>query len=368
MRLSGASLEFEVLMIVTPLRTVLGVVALVAVGSLAFMASSPKAQAPGGDAGSSAQVAAKVVATVDGVSITQDELDEAVGAELGRLEQQAFELRQRKLDALVAEKLIASEAARRGMTAEALAKAEVDGKIAPVTDEEITRFFDANKARLPNSPNIRDQIKQYLEMQRREDARGEFVESLRAKAKVAITLTAPPVRRARVDVGSSPVRGEASAPVTIVEFSDFHCPYCRTVQPTLLQVLDRYPGKVRLVYKDLPLDGLHPNARRASIAARCAGEQGRFWQFHDALYSGSTGTDTSPETMKGIAEKIGIDVASFAQCAQSERHAAGIQQDMAQAEKLGLSGTPAFFVNGRLLTGAQPLEGFAKVIEEELSR
>jgi protein-disulfide isomerase len=352
-------------MVFTPLRLVLGAVAVAAVGSFAFMASAREAQVA--TPGAPAAAGAKVVATIDGETITQDELDQAVGAELGRLEQQMFDLRQRKLDSLVAEKLIAREATRRGVTPEALAKTEIDAKVAPVSDDEVSRFYEANKARLPNSPNIRDQIRQYLEMQQREDLRDGFVEGLRTKAKVDVLLTAPPVRRAAIDVGSSPVRGDASAPVTIVEFSDFHCPYCRTVQPTLLQLLDRYPGKVRLVYKDLPLDGLHPNARRASVAARCANDQGKFWQFHDALYSGSVGNDTSIETMKGVAQKVGLDVEAFAQCAQSDRHSTGIEQDMAQAEKLGLSGTPAFFVNGRLLTGAQPLEGFAKIIDEELA-
>ena len=361
-------MELEVLMVFTPLRTVLGVVAVAAVGSFAFMASAREAQVATPGTAAQAQSGAKVVATVDGENITQDQLDQAVGAELGRLEQQMFELRQRKLDSLVAERLIAREATRRGVTPEALAKTEIDAKIAPVSDDDVSRFYEANKARLPNSPNIRDQIRQYLEMQQREDLRdGVRRGPARRKPKVDVMLTAPPVRRAAIDVGSSPVRGDASAPVTIVEFSDFHCPYCRTVQPTLLQLLDRYPGKVRLVYKDLPLDGLHPNARRASDAARCANDQGKFWQFHDALYSGSVGTDISLETMKGVATEGGARRRGLrAVRCRAIAHSAGIESDMAQAEKLGLSGTPAFFVNGRLLTGAQPLEGFAKIIDEEL--
>jgi protein-disulfide isomerase len=292
------------------------------------------------------------VATIDGEKITEAELDRAVGPELGKLEQQMYELRQRRLDALIGEKLI---------------EREVDAKVAPVTDEDVTRFFEANKSRLPNAPNIRDQIRQYLAMQRQEEARDDFIGTLRSASAVAVTLAAPPVRRAEITVDNSPVRGDASAPVTIVEFSDFHCPFCRTVQPTLLQLLDRYPGKVRIVYKDLPLDGLHPNARQASEAARCANEQGKFWQYHDALYSSAAGTDVSVEALSGLATKTGLDVAAFKQCLEADRHAAGIQRDMEQAERLGLSGTPAFFVNGRLLTGAQPLEGFTKIIDEELA-
>jgi protein-disulfide isomerase len=268
---------------------------------------------------------------------------------------------------MIAERLVAREAAKRKVPVDALLQGEVDAKLGAITDDDVTRFYEANKARLPNSANIRDQIKQYLETQRREDARDEFVGQLRATAAVAVTLAPPAVRRAEVAVGNAPVRGDAAAPVTIVEFSDFHCPYCRTVQPTLLALLDRYPGKVRLIYKDLPLDGLHPNARQASEAARCANDQGKFWQYHDALYSGAAGTDVSPDTLNKLATQAGLDVAAFKQCLDSDRHTAGIQRDMEQAERLGLSGTPAFFVNGRLLTGAQPVEGFSKIIDEELA-
>ncbi len=342
------------------------VVAIGAGGFFAFTSGNGMAASPQSSA-AAAPAAATVVATVDGDPITAAQLEAAVGAELGRLEQQIYEMKRQRLEQLIGERLMAREAARRQISVDALRKAEIHDKIAPVTDEEVTRFFEANKARLPNAPNIRDQIKRYLEMQGIEARATAFLDALRAGAKVAVTLEAPPVRRASVEVDGAPIRGDVSAPVTIVEFSDFHCPYCRTVQPTLLQVLERYKGKVRLVYKDLPLDGLHPNARRVSEAARCAGEQGKFWEFHDAAYAGLVGTDVSPESMRKLATAAALDVAAFEQCLASDRHEAGIQRDMEQAERLGLSGTPAFFVNGRLLTGAQPLEAFAKVIDEELA-
>jgi protein-disulfide isomerase len=352
-------------MMFTPFRTVTGITVLGSAAVLAFFVSGPGAQSPAPAAPPAG--AERVVATIDGERITEAELDRAVGAELGRLEQQIHDLRQRRLDAMIGERLLAREAAKRQLAVDALLTNEVDAKLAPITDEDVTRFYEANKARLPNAPNIRDQIRSYLQMQRREDAKDDFIGALRASAAVSITLVPPPVRRAEVTVDTAPIRGEVAAPVTVVEFSDFHCPYCRTVQPTLLQLLDRYPGKVRLVYKDLPLDGLHPNARQASEAARCANDQGKFWPFHDALYSSAAGTDVSIEALTGHATKVGLDVAAFKQCLDSDRHLAGIQRDVEQAERLGLSGTPAFFVNGRLLTGAQPLEGFAKIVDEELA-
>lgn len=343
--------------------------AVLAAGLPLVTAPAACAQAPvPAPATTTAQTPGTVVALVDGEAITIEDLERALGAELGRLEQQIYDLKRQRLDALIAERLIAREARRRNLPLEELERIEISQKVAPVTDEEVTRFHEANRARLPNAPNIRDQIRQYLQLQRVQDRREAFVEGLRRSASVSVSLAPPPVRRAEVDVGAAPVRGAVDAPVTIVEFSDFHCPFCRTVQPTLLQLLDRYAGKVRLVYKDLPLDGLHPNARRVSEAARCAREQNRFWEFHDAVYAGTVGTDTSEQAMRTLAAKAGLEWSPFAQCLASGRHREAIQRDVDQAARLGLSGTPAFFVNGRLLTGAQPFDAFARVIDEELER
>lgn len=352
---------------VTPFRAFLVALVLVGSGAAVFFASTPGAQTPAPAAQQPAGGGGTVVASIDGEPITHAELDRALGAELGRLEQQLFEMKRQRLEQLIAERLLAREAARRKVSVEDLEAAEITGRVPAVSDEDVTRFFEANKARLPNAPNIRDQIKRYLEMQAAEERRAEFVNTLRAGAKVSVSLAPPPVRRAEIDLGNAPVRGDAQAPVTIVEFSDFHCPYCRSVQPTLLQILERYPGKVRLVYKDLPLDSLHPNARRVSEAARCANDQGKFWPFHDAAYGGAVGNDVSPAALETLATKAGLDLAAFTQCLDSGRHQAPIQRDVEQAERLGLTGAPAFFVNGRLLTGAQPFENFVRIIEEELN-
>jgi len=165
-------------------------------------------------------------------------------------------------------------------------------------------------------------------------------------------------------VEGAPSKGPAAALVTIVEFSDFHCPYCRTVVPTIAQVLARYPDKVRLVYRDFPLDGLHPGARRASEAARCAGDQGKFWAYHDLIYAAEP--DSSPEQLKRFAQQAGLDVGAFEGCLASGKHRPAVQQDVDEGIRLGVEGTPAFFINGRMLAGAQPLEAFVRIIDDEL--
>ncbi len=306
-----------------------------------------------------------VVAKVGEEIITADELDTALGAGLARLEQQVYDMRRQQLEAMIAQRLLVREAARQGVTLEALLAREVAEKVEPVTDADVDAFFEANKARLPNQPNIKDQIRAYLAEQREMTIRDALVDRLRAATPVETLLPRPAIRRASVDIDGAPSRGPADAPVTLIEFTDFHCPFCRQVQPTLTRLLERYGDRVRHVFKDLPLDGLHPNARRAAEAARCAQDQGRFWEYRERLFA--SGTDVADATLTSIAQQLGLDVTSFGACLADGRHRAAIQRDVDEATRLGANGTPAFFINGRMLSGAQPFEAFVQVIDEELA-
>jgi protein-disulfide isomerase len=248
---------------------------------------------------------------------------------------------------------------------DALVAEEVTAKVAPVTEADVAAFVTANRHRIQGDPAaLTPQIRGYLETQRETERRAAFVEGLRAAARVDVRLTPPPVFRAKVASEGFPTRGPASAPITIVEFSDFHCPYCRAVQPTLNQVMAKYPGKIRLVYRHFPLDSLHPQARRAAEASWCAAEQDKFWQFHDRIYA--SGPDASEETLKRLAGEAGLDTAKFSSCVASGRAAAAIEKDVEEGERHGVSGTPGFFVNGRSLSGNMPLDAFVRVIDEEL--
>lgn len=308
-----------------------------------------------------------VLATVNGTPITEAEVRAALGGELARLEAQVHDLKRQQLDTLIAERLLEAEASRRGVTRQALETEEIAAKLTPVSDQELEEFVAANRARIRGDATaLRPQIRAFLEQRKTDERRAAFVEGLRAAAKVEVSLEPPAPFRATLDVEGAPIRGAADAPVTIVEFSDFHCPFCRSVQPTLTQLLERYKGKVRIAYKHLPLDALHPQARRASEASWCAGQQGKFWEFHDALYS-EGGNDASDGVMTRVASTVGLDQTAFAACLASPEPARVIERDVAQGTALGLSGTPGFFINGRELNGAQPLEAFVRVIDEELS-
>jgi len=169
---------------------------------------------------------------------------------------------------------------------------------------------------------------------------------------------------AKVDVGNAPVLGPRNAPVTIVEWSDFQCPFCGRVEPTLQQLRQEYKGKIRLAWKNQPLS-FHPNAMPAAEAAMAAHEQGKFWEFHDALFKRQG--ELGPALYDEVAKQLGLDMDRFHASIQSHRHAAQIQADMSAGSAVGAQGTPTFFINGKKLVGAQPVDAFKQVIDAELA-
>jgi protein-disulfide isomerase len=306
------------------------------------------------------------LAEVNGEVITVKDLEGALGARLSKLEEQIYDLKRQELDSLIARRLFAQEAAKRGISVAALLDAEVTAKVSLVTEKEIEDFYQANKARMRgDDTEVRQKIRAFLQQQKLTTRREAFVESLRSQGKVIVRLQPPPAIRVEVSTEGAPIRGAADASVTVVEFSDFECPFCKQTQPTLKQVLERYPGKVRLAYRDFPLDSIHPQARRAAEAARCAHDQGKFWEYHDVLFTQSP--QLAPEDLRRYAGQVGLDVTKFDGCLATGVHKAAVQRDLDEGNRLGITGTPAFFINGRTLTGAQPLEAFTRLIEQELA-
>ena len=307
------------------------------------------------------------LAEVNGETITAKDLEGALGARLSKLEEQIYDLKRQELDSLIARRLFAQEAAKRGISVAALVDAEVTAKVSLVTEKEIEDFYQANKARIRgDDTEVRQKIRAFLQQQKLTTRREVFVESLHSQGKVVVRLQPPPAIRVEVSTEGAPIRGAADASVTVVEFSDFECPFCKQTHPTLKQLLERYPGKVRLAYRDFPLDSIHPQARRAAEAARCASDQGKFWEYHDVLFTQSP--QLALEDLRRYAGQVGLDVTKFDGCLAAGVHKAVVQRDLDEGNRLGITGTPAFFINGRTLTGAQPLEAFTRLIEQELAR
>ncbi len=171
--------------------------------------------------------------------------------------------------------------------------------------------------------------------------------------------------RMEVSLDDDPVLGPADAPVTIVEFSDYQCPYCKVWHEQVYgELLATYGSKIRFVYRDFPLDEIHPEARPAAIAATCAGAQGKYWEYHNLLFSGELGIGSEART--AYAQRLGLDMDRFAACIADEAGGAEVDGDLQAAFELGVRGTPTFFINGRPLVGAQPLSAFATIIDDEL--
>jgi protein-disulfide isomerase len=173
-----------------------------------------------------------------------------------------------------------------------------------------------------------------------------------------------PSKKYEVAIGKAPARGPASAPVQIVEFSDFQCPFCRRAGPTLAQIEKEYGDQVRIAFKHMPLS-MHAQARPAHAAAEAAGMQGKFWEMHDKIFADQR--NLSPATFEKYAGDLGLDVEKFKKDSTSDAVEQRIASDYAEASKLGVTGTPAFFVNGRFLSGAQPFASFKVVIDKELA-
>ena len=300
------------------------------------------------------------VAVVNGDAITEDDLD--IESELTQLEQQAYQVRIKALEEAIGQRLLETEARNQSLSVEELLEQEVGSSVADPTPEEVESFYARNRRALRKPlEEMRDQVEQALKLRRRASARKVYVDGLVAKASVEVLLSPP---RLPVNLEDVRRRGPADAPVTIVEYSDFQCPYCKKMQPVMQELMAKYEGELSWVFKDLPLTRIHPGAVYAAEAARCAGEQGKFWEYRDALFEAPRVTD---EVHPGIVDLLELDPESFEECTSSGRHRGAVEADSLEAQKLGIRGTPAFIINGILLAGARPVEEFTRAIDAELA-
>jgi protein-disulfide isomerase len=311
----------------------------------------------------SAGAAEAPVATVGSDTITRADLEKHVKPKLIEIDNERYDALREGLDEMVAESLVKQEAKARNMTPEALEKAEVLDKVPAPSDADVQKLYDENKEQLNNAPldTVKPRIVEYMKQQKAEERHEAFVAELKKKYKTTVSLQAPTVA---VDTAGRPERGGAKAQVTIIEFSDYECPYCKKAEETVKKVMTTYGDQVRLVYRDFPLS-FHEHARPAAEAANCANAQGKFWPYHEKLFSS---TDLSNDKLKAIAGEVGLDQKKFDDCLAKAEFKAAIDKDIADGGNAGVSGTPAFFINGRMLSGAQPFEKFKEVIDDELAR
>ena len=306
-----------------------------------------------------------VAAQVAADRITMAQVDARVRQTDPKIWQSLYEARNRALDFLVDESLLLAEAERQGIGRDSLVLREVVEVLPAIGDSAVADFYAQNQQLMDGQPIevMAGRIREHLVANDHRRIWNDFLGGLREQSAVEIRLQ-PPRAILQVD-DAEPSKGPADAPIVIVEYSDFECPFCARAQPAVAQVLKEYGDRVKLVFRDFPLP-IHDNANMAAQAAACADEQDRYWDYHDVLFINYRAL--RPEDLPRYASALGLDTAAFEACLGSQRHAGGVETDLASGREHGVTGTPAFFINGRMLSGSKPFSAFQELIEEELDR
>ena len=311
-----------------------------------------------------ADPATEVVAKVGDKSITRAQLTQEAASALAKVRQQEYEILSQQLDQMVDEMLLEDLAKKEGKTVDQIVDERVEKKVSAPTDEQIQKFYNENPRLVQGQPldQVKPRIIQQLQQQEKQKLYVEMMDGLAKQTPVVVLLDPP---RTVVSADDDPVRGPKDAPVQIIMFSDYQCPFCSKVEETMKQVREKYGDKVALVFRDFPLS-FHNRAQKAAEAAGCAGEQGKFWEMHDKMFANQRALE--PANLDTYATEIGLDMTKFKACLDSGQRAPEVAADMKAGQAVGVTGTPAAFVNGRFVNGAQPYEAFAKIIDDELAR
>jgi protein-disulfide isomerase len=321
--------------------------------------ASPSVEVPG------------VVATWNGGTLNYEEGTKAVKGQLIQLEAEyltnTYQTAMQGIEQAIFEKILEEEVKAGGYDSqEALLKAEVEDKVGEASTEEIAQMYEQFKSRLEGMTleMATPLITQQLMRQKQGERFQTYLEELRAKHNVQITLPYPELPRQKVSADDDPFLGTDGAPVEIIQFAEFQCPYCGKVGPTIDKLLETYPGKLKIVYRDFPLN-FHDRAIPAAVAANCAGAQDKYWEMHEILMNNQTALQDAD--LRTYATKIGLDMDAWTTCLSDPAQVQEVNKDMEDASAVGVTGTPAFFINGVLLSGAVPFDQFKAVIDKELA-
>lgn len=313
--------------------------------------------------GAASSAVGETVATVDGRTITRADLEKQMRSKLIELDNERYEALKEGLDQMIAEEMITKEAKAQSLAPEALIKKEITDKVKAPSDEVVKKFYDDNTEAVQGQPldAVKPQIVNYLQQQEMGQRQASYLDELKKKYKPSITLPAPVIE---VSTEGRPEKGPKNAPVTIIEFSDYECPFCKRAEPAIAKIMQNYADKVRLVFRHFPLP-MHKNAQPAAEASACAAAQGKFWEYHAKVFESS---DLGTDRLKAIAGEVKLDKAKFDECVDKRQFKADVERDLADGSDAGVNGTPAFFINGRLLSGAQPYEKIKEVVDQELAK
>lgn len=306
----------------------------------------------------------EVLAVVDGSKITLGDLQEKypdLEKQLFRMEENMFRYKEMYLNDMIDNKVIELEAKKTKKNPAELVTQEVSSKIKPVTDEEVVAFGKEKGVTPDQMSKFKDRIKQYLAAQREAEARKNFAKTLRDKYKVTLKIKKPKGKVVEIKVSDDDAsKGSKSAKVTVVEFSDFQCPFCKRASSNYDSIVKAYGDKVRVVFKHFPLP-MHEMAHKAAEAAQCMNDQGKFFEYHDKLFANNTAL--AEADLKKYVTEVGGDVAKFTDCLTKEKYKAKVDKDMADGQKYGVSGAPTYFINGNMIVGAVSFDELKQAID-----
>ena len=302
-----------------------------------------------------------VVLEVDGTKLTLADLEQKHPFGLFQARNAFYQAETRALDEFATEYLLEQQAQKEHVTVEELLERHANSVVpkGEPSEEALRLYYEGIESKEPFEA-MRAGILEHIRQSRMLKAKTEYVQTLRSKAHIAVSA-APP--RAAVSLKDTPVRGvAANAPVTVVEYADYECPYCQQVQPALDKLETEYKGKVTFAYKDLPLP-MHPHAQKAAEAAHCAGAQGKYWEYHDMLLATKK---LEISQLKEDAGALKLDTKAFDKCLDSGEQAEAVKAQNAEAQSLQLQGTPSFFINGQFFSGGLTYEQLRGIVDEAL--
>lgn len=327
----------------------------IAVGVLTFIAGCT------GQPGAKGASEELVLASVNSVNISEADVETKVPNQLRQVKMDLYNARKQGADLIISEMLVQQAAEKAGQSPEEYLQQQMAG-ITEITDQEVEQFYNQRKARFQDKKfdEVKGLIRGYIQQQKARQVRSQVLVQLRKDADIEWYIAAP---RVEVIVAGYPSQGPENAAVTIVEFSDYQCPFCGRARSTVNQILSEYEGKVRYVFRDFPLS-FHKDAQKAHEAAHCANEQEKYWEYNAKLFASQRALKV--EDLKKYAKELNLDQKKFNECLDSNRYAQMVQESLAYGQTVGVSGTPAFFINGRMISGARPFEAFKEVIDDEL--
>jgi protein-disulfide isomerase len=306
-----------------------------------------------------AQNDTSVVAEVGGVKVTMAELEQEESAKLLSAHYQYYQAETKALNELIDKRLLEQKAKSENLTLEQLLDRDIKSQVKDPTEDQMKVYYEGLETDQPYDA-VRGKILDKIRELRTEKARSAYLNALRAQTTVYVTL-APP--RANVEAENAQMIGPENAPVTLIEFADYECPYCQKVAADLKKLQADFGDKVAFTYKDFPLP-MHARAEKAAEATRCASKQGKFWEFHDELFRSK---ELDVNELKAEARTLKLDTVEFDKCLDSGEQAAAVDRDRKEGTRLGLSGTPSFFINGHFLSGALDYAALRQVVDQQLA-